>query len=66
VRLLTAVALMATVAPQPVSGHRLDEYLQATLIGLTRDGVDVEINLTPGVAVLPAVMAVIDQIEITG
>jgi hypothetical protein len=41
--------------------HRLDEYLQATLIGLNRNGVDVEINLTPGVAVLPAVMAAIDR-----
>ena len=41
--------------------HRLDEYLQATLIGVTRDGIDVEINLTPGVAMLPLFMAAIDQ-----
>jgi hypothetical protein len=41
--------------------HRLDEYLQATLIGVTRDGVDVELQLTPGVAMLPLWMAVIDQ-----
>ena len=41
--------------------HRLDEYLQATLIGVTRDGIDLEIQLTPGVAVLPAWMAVVDQ-----
>ena len=41
--------------------HRLDEYLQATLIGVTRDGVEVEVNLTPGVAVLPVVMAAIDR-----
>src|SRR5204863_7236289 len=38
-----------------------DEYLQATLIGVTRSGVEVEIQLTPGVAVLPVVMAAIDQ-----
>jgi hypothetical protein len=43
------------------AAHRLDEYLQATLIGVTRDGVEVEVNLTPGVAVLPVVMAVIDR-----
>jgi hypothetical protein len=43
------------------SAHRLDEYLQATLIGVTRDAVDVEIRLTPGVAMLPVLMAVIDQ-----
>jgi hypothetical protein len=43
------------------SAHRLDEYLQATLIGVTRDGTDLEIQLTPGVAMLPVLMAVIDQ-----
>ena len=43
------------------AAHRLDEYLQATLIGVTRDGTDVEIQLTPGVAMLPVLMAVIDQ-----
>jgi hypothetical protein len=43
------------------AAHRLDEYLQATLIGVTRDGIDVEIQLTPGVAILPVWMAVIDQ-----
>jgi hypothetical protein len=43
------------------AAHQLDEYLQATLIGVTRDGIDVEIHLTPGVAVLPVVMAVIDR-----
>ena len=43
------------------AAHRLDEYLQATLIGVTRDGTDVEIQLTPGVAMLPVLMAVVDQ-----
>ncbi len=43
------------------SAHRLDEYLQATLIGVTRDGIEVEIQLTPGVRMLPVLMAVIDQ-----
>ena len=43
------------------AAHRLDEYLQATLIGVARDGTDVEIQLTPGVAMLPVLMAVIDQ-----
>jgi hypothetical protein len=43
------------------AAHRLDEYLQATLIGLTPEGVDLDIGLTPGVAVLPAVLAAIDR-----
>ena len=54
--LLLAMSLVGGAA-----AHRLDEYLQATLIGVTRDGVDVEIHLTPGVAMLPVLMAVIDQ-----
>src|ERR1051325_6401995 len=54
-------ALLALSLVGCAAAHRLDEYLQATLIGVTRDGVDVEIQLTPGVAVLPVLMAVIDQ-----
>ena len=40
--------------------HRLDEYLQATLISVEKDHVQAEIRLTPGVAVLPIVLASID------
>ncbi len=40
--------------------HRLDEYLQATLIGVSKSGIEIEISLTPGVAVLPVVLAIID------
>ena len=43
------------------SAHRLDEYLQATLIGVTRNGIDVEMQLTPGVAILPGLLPLIDQ-----
>lgn len=45
----------------PAVAHRLDEYLQATLIGVTRQGVSVEIQLTPGVAMLPVLMATVDR-----
>jgi hypothetical protein len=54
-------ALLALSLAGVAAAHRLDEYLQATLIGVTRDGIDVEIRLTPGVAMLPVLMAVIDQ-----
>ena len=54
-------ALLALSLAGGAAAHRLDEYLQATLIGVTRDGVEVEIHLTPGVATLPVLMAVIDQ-----
>jgi hypothetical protein len=59
-RLMVSVALAMTLSGG-AAAHRLDEYLQATLIGVTRDSVEVEINLTPGVAVLPVVMAAIDR-----
>jgi hypothetical protein len=40
--------------------HRVDEYLQATKISVEKDTVRAEIRLTPGVAVLPIVLATID------
>ena len=53
--------VLAMISGGGAAAHRLDEYLQATLIGVNRDGVEVEVNLTPGVAVLPVVMAAIDR-----
>src|SRR5207237_1126121 len=60
-RRMGASALLALSLVGGAAAHRLDEYLQATLIGVTRDGTDVEIQLTPGVALLPVLIAVIDQ-----
>ena len=60
-RRIGITALLALSLVGGAAAHRLDEYLQATLIGVTRDGIDVEIHLTPGVAMLPVLMAVIDQ-----
>jgi hypothetical protein len=40
--------------------HRLDEYLQASRVAIDRDRIDVEIDLTPGVAVATQVLAAID------
>lgn len=54
-------ALLALSLAGGADAHRLDEYLQATLIGVTPEGIDVEIRLTPGVAMLPVLMAVMDQ-----
>jgi hypothetical protein len=54
-------ALLALGLLRGAAAHRLDEYLQATLIGPARDGTDIEVQLTPGVAILPVWMAVIDQ-----
>ncbi len=54
-RLALALSLAATL-----SAHRLDEYLQATLISIAPDQVGIEITLTPGIAVAPIVLAMID------
>ena len=59
-RIGVSAVLVLSVAG-PASAHRLDEYLQATLIGVTRNGIDVEIQMTPGVAILSGLMTVIDQ-----
>jgi hypothetical protein len=44
-----------------VLAHRLDEYLQATLVSVATNRIDLSIDLTPGVAVADEVLAVIDQ-----
>lgn len=54
---LAAVLLASATA----SAHRLDEYLQATLISVEKDRVQAQIRLVPGVAVLPMVLASIDS-----
>lgn len=61
VRRLARVLLLVACLVPGGSAHRLDEYLQATLLNVTRDAVEVELRLTPGVAVLPTVLLVIDR-----
>jgi nickel/cobalt transporter (NicO) family protein len=46
--------------PAPSMAHRLDEYLQASRLSVDRDGVTLEIDLTPGVSVAPQVLALLD------
>lgn len=40
--------------------HRLDEYLQATIVSVEKNRIHAEINLTPGIAVAPAVLREMD------
>ena len=58
-RLLAAAVLLSLAAPS--SAHRLDEYLQATLISVERDRVQASLRLVPGVAVSSFVIASIDS-----
>ncbi|HEY1337925.1 MAG TPA: hypothetical protein VGF59_10470 [Bryobacteraceae bacterium] len=56
----TGLAAILLLAPALAPAHRLDEYLQETLISLGKERLQAQIMLTPGVAVLPIVMAEID------
>jgi len=55
-----AIALLAVTA-FPACGHRLDEYLQNTLLSVEKTELRAQMVLTPGVAVFPLLMAVIDS-----
>jgi hypothetical protein len=55
-----AAGAILLLAGTPALAHRLDEYLQGTLISVEKGRIQTQITLTPGVAVLPAVLADID------
>jgi len=56
--LATAGAILALSAS--ISGHRLDEYLQAARVSLERDGLTLEIDLTPGARVAERILTLVD------
>ena len=57
---LIALAGIVVSLGAPARAHRLDEYLEATLISVEKDHVQASMRLVPGVAVFPAVLASID------
>jgi len=54
-----AIAILVLVG-MPAFAHRLDEYLQATIISVEKDRVQAQMTLTPGVAVVPMLIPSID------
>jgi hypothetical protein len=54
------VAALICAATVGLSAHRRDEPLQAARIGVERDRVDVELDITPGIDVAGAFVAAID------
>ncbi len=56
---LSAAAILLLLG-SPALAHRLDEYLQGTIISVEKDRVNAQITLTPGVAVFPLLVAQID------
>ena len=55
--LLLAMLAWGGVAAQ---GHRVDEYLQATRLGLSTNEVTLELDLTPGTLTTPQILPLID------
>jgi hypothetical protein len=60
-RRLPLLLLALLAFPSAVSAHRLDEYLQATLVVIEPGEVRLQINLTPGVEVAAQVLTRIDR-----
>jgi hypothetical protein len=60
-RLPAALALLALAMPDSVLAHQLDEYLQAARIAFARDRVELQVDLTPGVAVAGEIVAALDR-----
>ena len=56
-KLSPAAGAILLLTATPACAHRLDEYLQATLVSVENARVEAQITLTPGVAVYPIVIA---------
>ena len=57
----TLILVIVLLIPStPAGAHRLDEYLQATLVGIDANRVSLEIDLTPGVSIAKQVTGWID------
>jgi hypothetical protein len=60
VRRLSCLLVLLALPPS-IFAHRLDEYLQATIVTIESGGFRLQMNLTPGVAVANQVLALIDR-----
>jgi hypothetical protein len=60
-RLAWTTLAMLAVSSRPADSHQLDEYLQAARIAIAANRLVLEMSLTPGVAVAPRVLALIDR-----
>lgn len=58
--MLAAAAVIVASLGTPAFSHRVDEYLQATLVSVEKDRVLLSLRLVPGVAVSSTVIASVD------
>jgi len=54
------IALISWIFAASIDAHRLDEYLQGTIISVEKNRFEAQMTLTPGVAIFPALLASID------
>ena len=59
VPVLAAIGLLSSTSA--AQAHRLDEYLQATRIGLSSDRIELTVELTPGSSIGSRILALIDE-----
>jgi hypothetical protein len=60
-RSATAIVALALLIGKSASAHRIDEYLQATILSLQADRVQASMRLIPGILVSASVIAAIDS-----
>lgn len=53
--------MLLLAAHAVVSAHRTDEYLQAARLGIDPGGLQIELDLTPGIALADAILADLDR-----
>jgi hypothetical protein len=58
---IALASMILVIGATSLSAHRRDELLQAARIGVAADRVELEISLTPGVAVADEVISAIDR-----
>ena len=58
---LLAPSSSSLAMPAESAAHRLDEYLQAARVSLARDRIALEVDLTPGANIAPAIVALLDR-----
>jgi hypothetical protein len=58
---IAAILGTGLVVPIALEAHRLDEYLQATLISIAPNRLRLQLSLTPGIEILPGLLPTIDR-----
>ena len=57
---LAVAAMLAVASAIGLGAHRLDEYLQAARLAIEIDRIELQLELTPGVAVVEAILPDLD------